>query len=75
MVISQTIAKNTARKFSDLDLALEAPCPLSIQTLADLASDFEDFNLPYKVDLVDWRTASPAFKKIIATSRIDTCLN
>ena len=64
-------AKNKARKFSDLDLILEATQPLSIHILADMASDFEDSDLPYKVDLVDWVTASSSFKEAIISQRAD----
>lgn len=37
---------------------------------SDLASDFEDSDLPYKVDLLDWVTASSSFKQAIISHRI-----
>lgn len=62
--------KHNARKFSDLDLAIDAQQPLSHHILLDLASDFEESSLPYKVDLIDWKTTAESFKKIIAAQRI-----
>lgn len=63
-------AKKNARQFSDLDLAIEASKPLSIHTLADLASAFEESDLPYKVDIIDWQTISDSFKNGVISQRI-----
>jgi predicted nucleotidyltransferase len=57
--------KGTARKFSDLDLAIHGETPLPLSTSAALADDFDDSDLPFKVDVVDWALASPAFREII----------
>jgi len=57
--------KGTARKFSDLDLAILGETPLSLIALARLADDFDDSDLPFKVDVVDWALVSPAFREII----------
>lgn len=58
-------AKHCARTYSDLDLLLRANTSLSMQSLANLAFDFEESDLPYKVDLVDWMSASEAFRNKI----------
>ncbi len=63
-------AKHCARIYSDLDLLLRANKPLSMQLLANLAFDFEESDLPYKVDLVDWMSISDAFKNHIASQCI-----
>lgn len=55
--------KGTQRKLSDLDLCLKDPVPFNIQ--AHIDEDFEESNLPFKVDLLDWRYISPEFKNII----------
>jgi predicted nucleotidyltransferase len=59
-------ARGNARKFSDLDLAIdyqgkEVPAPIH----AELAYDFEDSDLPFKVDIVDLNSISDNFKKNI----------
>jgi type I restriction enzyme S subunit len=57
--------KGTARKFSDLDLAILGEAPLPLPVVAALANDFDDSDLPVKVDIVDWALVSPAFREII----------
>jgi uncharacterized protein len=54
--------KGTAKKFSDLDLALEADRPLTMQAFALLEADLEESDLPIKVDVIDMRTISPQFR-------------
>ena len=54
-----------AKKFSDLDLAILGEEPLSIAKSADLREAFEESDLPYKVDLVDWASTSAIFRNII----------
>lgn len=52
----------TAKPWSDLDLAILGEVRVPSVVLACLASDFEESDLPFRVDLVDWATASPAFR-------------
>lgn len=63
-------AKMTAKKYSDLDLAIDAKMPLSLSIMANLAYDFEESELPYKVDIVDWNTIEDSFKALIKSDRI-----
>ena len=60
----------TAKPFSDLDLAIISTEPLSIDTRANLADAFDESDLPFKVDLVDWATTPPAFRRIIEKNKI-----
>lgn len=53
----------THRKFSDLDLAYKEP--LAEKTVIQLETAFEESDLPFKVDLVNYSKCSEAFKKII----------
>jgi len=62
--------KGTARPYSDLDLVLLGDQPLPLSTMADLADDFTESDLPFKVDLVDWATTSPRFRKVIEGERV-----
>lgn len=55
----------TPKPWSDLDLSLEASEPLSLSILAALRETFSESALPWKVDLVDYRTASAEFAAII----------
>lgn len=58
-------ATATARRYSDLDLALEWEKPLSLDLLGNIAEALSESDLPYKVDLVDLRSIDPAFRAII----------
>ena len=58
-------AKRSTRRSSDLDLAIDAGRKLSREELSALDSAFEELDLPYKVDLVDWTTTGEAFREIV----------
>ena len=53
-----------AKKFSDLDLVVLGP-KLSDSVRMDLADAFRESDLPFKVDLIEWETTQPYFRKII----------
>jgi type I restriction enzyme, S subunit len=59
-----------AKPFSDLDLAIITPQPLSLSTSAALTDDFAESDLPFKVDIVDWAATSAAFRKIIERDKV-----
>lgn len=58
-------AAGSPKPWSDLDLALAGPDPLPLALVARLAEAFDESALPFKVDLVDRSTVSPAFGAII----------
>jgi predicted nucleotidyltransferase len=62
--------KGCAKPFSDLDLAIVGDQPVALVTLADLADDFSESDLPFKVDLVDWATASEPFRRVIRQANL-----
>ncbi len=55
-------ATGTAKKFSDIDIAIDATTPLSLPLLASLNHEFEESDLPFKVDIVDWQSISNDFQ-------------
>lgn len=63
-------AKGTARKYSDLDLAIDCGKPIPNILMIDLKDAFIESELPYKVDIIDWQTTSDDFKEIIDEDRI-----
>lgn len=63
-------AKWLAKEYSDLDLCILGKAPLSFRTLGLLEEAFEDSDLPYKVDVVDWATTSEGFRKIIERDKV-----
>ncbi len=56
----------SAKKYSDLDLAVVGVTALDRNTLARLKEAFEDSDLPILVDVLDWQEISPSFREIIA---------
>jgi len=58
------------KPWSDLDIVLEGSAPLPLALLAKLAEAFDESSLPWKVDLVDRRSVSEAFGRIIDSARV-----
>ena len=58
------------KPWSDLDLALEGNDPLSWSILAHLADEFDESDLPWKVDLVDCAAISPEFRRIVDATKL-----
>ena len=63
-------ATGRARRYSDLDLAIDAGRPLSLDEAALLREGFEESDLPYRVDIVDWHAIGDRFRQLIAAERI-----
>lgn len=58
-----------ARRYSDLDLAIDAGRPLTLDEIARLTEAFRDSDLPYRVDVVDWQGIGDHFRAAIAGER------
>ena len=63
-------AKGTTKKTADLDLAIISDNPLSLTELGKLHDEFDISDLPFKVDIVDWATASESFRQIIERDKV-----
>jgi len=57
--------KGKAKKYSDLDLAIVGNEKIDLEILADIKEAFEESDLPYRVDVLDWNAISENFRKII----------
>ena len=60
-------ATGRERRYSDLDLAIDAGRRLSLDETGRLAEAFGDSDLPYRVDVVDWHALDERFRQRIAT--------
>jgi predicted nucleotidyltransferase len=58
-------ATGSARRYSDLDLALEADRPINPDALATIATELSESDLPFKTDVLDLRTVEPHFRSLI----------
>ena len=63
-------ATRKAKEFSDLDLVVITDAPLSLDIAANLSEEFSESDLPWKVDVVDWASASEGFRKIIERDKV-----
>lgn len=58
--------RHTACKYSDLDLAVVDAARLPFVTLVTMRTAFEESDLPFRVDVLDWHALSPEFQQVIA---------
>lgn len=63
-------ATGRARRYSDLDLAIDAGRRLTLDETARLAEAFSDSDLPYRVDLVDWHDINDRWRQTIVAERV-----
>lgn len=54
-----------AKRFSDLDLAIDTGHKIDFKILEDLREAFSASDLPIRVDVVDYQGVSQAFRDII----------
>jgi predicted nucleotidyltransferase len=53
----------TAKDYSDLDLAIVGPEKLPFKELSALKTAFEESDLSFRVDVLDWRAIRRSFKR------------
>lgn len=59
-----------AKRFSDLDIALDAGKEMDLSTFAELRNAFQESDLPMTVDLLDLQTVRLDFRKLIEANRV-----
>jgi predicted nucleotidyltransferase len=55
----------TAKRYSDLDLAVVGARALERDALRRLKEAFEESDLPFRVDVLDWHAIADSFRKVI----------
>ena len=63
-------AKNSARKYSDLDLAIKGNDKISINLLQALKYSYSQSDLPFMVDVIDLNSISTEFYHAIESDLI-----
>jgi predicted nucleotidyltransferase len=63
--------KGTAKRASDLDLAIDTGRPLTAQENCNLADAFDESDLPYKVDVIDMQTVSKQFRPHVEREKVE----
>lgn len=59
---SRAIGK--ARKFSDIDIGIKSEKEINTLLLSDIKEAFEESNIPYTVDVVDFPQVSDKFNEV-----------
>lgn len=62
--------KDTAKPYSDLDLAVITTRALPLEQMAAISDAFANSDLPIRVDVVDWSSCSEVFRRIIADNKV-----
>ena len=57
-----------AKPYSDLDLAVKGTAAVTPDAMSDLIDAFQESDLPFRVDIIDWNTISDEFRQIIESS-------
>ena len=73
VVVFGSRASGSARKYSDLDLAVLGDSPLTLSLLSALGEDFDESDLPFKVDVIDWAMIDEKFRSIIRRTSVSLC--
>jgi len=58
--------KGPVKPYSDLDLVIVGKGKILGPVLAALRDDFEESDLPFRVDVLDWHDLSAEFRQVIA---------
>ncbi len=58
-------ARKDYHEGADIDIAIDATTPISIETLCELYNGIEETNIPVSVDFVDLNRTSPDLVKIV----------
>ena len=58
----------TAKPWSDLDLAIKAKSALDWKLLEEIKEAFQESELPFRVDILDWNEITDAFRSAIEES-------
>jgi len=57
--------KGKPKAYSDLDLAVVGKSRLGRNVIFDMKEIFQESELTFRIDLLDWHTVSPEFQKVI----------
>ncbi len=58
----------TAKPWSDLNLAIKVESLLDWKLLAEIKETFQESELPFRVDVLDWNDITESFRKAIETN-------
>lgn len=60
-----------ARKYSDLDLALDNGDPISLSLVIKIKEALSETDIPMVIDIIDYRSISQDFKTVVDQQKIE----
>lgn len=57
-------ATGNGRKFSDIDIGVKSEKKIESGLMSDIEEAFEESNIPYTIDIVDFSTISKTFENV-----------
>lgn len=57
-------AIGNARKFSDVDIGVKSDKQINLLLLSDIKEAFEESNIPYTIDVVDFSNIAGTFREV-----------
>jgi len=63
LVFGSRVSGNT-HEHSDLDIALRGSEKIDLLILADIRDEFQNSNIPFRVDIIDFNRVSPEFQEL-----------
>lgn len=63
-------AEGKSRRFSDIDIGIDSKKEIPWAKLGAIEEAFEESDLPYTVDIVDFKTVSRRFKEVVGKNLI-----
>lgn len=61
-----------AKKYSDLDLVIMGKTKIESKVLIKLKDEFQESDIPFRVDILDWHGISDEFKQTLSKQRMPT---
>ena len=62
--------KGTNKKFSDIDIVIDINAKLSLNEMSRIKDDFEESDLIYIADIIDYNAVDNSFKSIIDNEKV-----
>ena len=63
-------ARRSGWTYSDLDLVIITATPLSSKIQGEMAEEFSESDLPFRVDILDWATTQENFRRIVEQDKV-----
>jgi type I restriction enzyme S subunit len=63
-------AMGNAHKFSDVDIGIKGDRPIEYSVITRLVDDFEESDLPFRVDVVDFSKTDEKFRSVAEKATI-----